>query len=174
MLAWCKNGKYIFAVFKQNVTFFHFEKIWILSGRHIIALIAFLFFFFWIYLMFTYQISAQMCTKFSLQLSSKAQNPKVVQHSEKCFWFMTLFVEHYSGKQPGSDPWPHYRCQHIHPNNTHVWHTAHSYRQTRRHSSNNEKKVVNYSIRRCGVYDTFFFLACFILFFVFLLIYGTF
>lgn len=37
-----------------------------------------------------------------------------------------------------------------------------------------KKKVVNYSIRRCGVYDAFFFLACFILFFVFPLIYGTF
>lgn len=110
------------------------------SGREIIAPVFFLLCFFWIYSMFTYQISAQMYAKFSLQLSSKAQNPKVVQHGDKCFWLMTLSVEHYSGKQPGSDPWPRHRCQHIHPHYTHVRHTAHSYRQTRRHTSNNEKK----------------------------------
>lgn len=38
------------------------------------------------------------------KLSSKAQNPKLFNMVTHVFWFTTLSVEHYSGKQPGSDP----------------------------------------------------------------------
>lgn len=57
---------------------------------------------------------------------------------------------------------------------THVRHTAHRYRQTRRHTSNNEKKGCKLQYKAMWCIWCIFFLACFTLFFVSPLIYGTF
>lgn len=79
-------------------------------------------------------------------------NPKVVQHGDiNGFSSWPFLLNTTQGSSLDLTPDPHHRRQHVHPRYTHVQHTAHNYRQTKRHTSNNEKKgcKLQYKVTWC-------------------------
>lgn len=103
---------YFCSLFKQNVTFFSLRE------RELIAQFFYSVFLSWFYFLYILKKNKTIiidvcwvhavCKKNCLQLSSEAQMKSQSGSTQwhKCFQLMTLSVEHYSGKQPGSDPWP--------------------------------------------------------------------